>query len=54
MSENKHYAYVTYNDLKTISERDDNRVMAVRVPPKIKLKVWIDVIKSNVITFIHT
>jgi transcription factor E2F2 len=42
LSEDKRYAYVTYNDLKTISEYRNNTVMAVRAPPETKLQVRVD------------
>jgi len=44
LSEDKRYAYVTYNDLKTIPEYHDNTVMAVRAPPKTKLEVQVNYI----------
>ena len=47
LSEDKRYAYVTYNDLKTISEYRNNTVMAVRAPPETKLQVRIDGINWN-------
>jgi len=39
LSEEKRYAYVTYNDLKTIPAYRKKTVMAVRAPPETKLQV---------------
>lgn len=39
LSEDKRYAYITYNDLKAIPEYRDMTVMAVRAPPETKLQV---------------
>ncbi len=43
LSEDKRYAYVTYGDLKSISEYRDNTVMAVRAPPETKLQVCLKI-----------
>ncbi|XP_049950958.1 transcription factor E2F6-like [Schistocerca serialis cubense] len=39
MSENKRYAYITYQDLRSIAEYRQQTVMAIKAPPEAKLEV---------------
>ena len=39
LSQNKQYAYITYQDLHTIKEYKDNTVFAIKAPPGTQLTV---------------
>ena len=51
LNDEKRYAYVSYNDLKTISEYCNKTVMAIRAPPETKLQVGHIFVPFHLIVF---